>query len=109
MTRKRRAVVHADGRVGYPDVLQYRLVEGPEAGALVDVPPTFATHPHPDPVALARALGHGMPMIRPSCDYVEVIHDRAAYDELAARGFWNAPWHTGPCGVVADSRPAPQS
>ena len=54
---KPRGTVASDGRIGFPAVVEYELTEGPEAGTRVPVPPTFESHPHPDPDVL-RDYGH---------------------------------------------------
>ena len=67
---KPRITVHADGRIGQPDIFQYKL----EDGTLLNVPP--------------RA---GVPL-RP---YTLVIHDKEKYEALRSSGWVYSPEHRG--------------
>ena len=99
----RRLVVTTDGRVGVPDIVQYRIERGRHAGRLLSVPPTVASHPDPasatrPPIgspAGAKAWAEWRPRPRYSLPYVLVIHDWPAYRELSAMGFLAAPEHRG--------------
>ena len=98
---KPRAVRHADGRIGFPDIAVYELTEGPCAGDRVSVPPTYATHPLPG------ACGAKGPLTRPGCAYRILVLDRPAYDEFKAKGFWLSIDHLGGKKEQIDERPTP--
>ena len=60
--------VHADGRISFPSVVQYRV--GDE---ILDLPPTVESHPDPE---------------RPgSLPWHEIIHDIGGYLVLSMRGW----------------------
>ena len=99
----RRVVITTDGRLGVPDIVQYRLWRGGAAGQLLSVPPTVRTHPDPDsdrrppitsPMA-AKAWADWRPVARASLPYVTIVHDRDAYLLLSAMGFLWSPLHRG--------------
>ena len=74
-----RVVVHADGRIGVPDIFQYRL----DDGTMLDVPPTTESHP-------ANIRGR-----RVSRPYALVIYDPAKYNALQKSGWLYSPEHRG--------------
>lgn len=94
-----------DGRVGYPEIAEYELTEGPDKGTRLVCPPTFETHPHPDPTELANAhkAWH-----KATVAYIVVVHDQQRYDELFAAGFWRSKEHLGFEPNVIDNRKAPK-
>ena len=98
---KLRAVSSADGRIGWPDVVEYELAEGPEAGKRLPVPPSFERHPHPDPRALWRA---GQACERATLAYCTIVHDQEAYDELKRGGYIYGEQHWGKRPAVIDNR-----
>ncbi len=110
---KPRAVSYHDGRIGFPGIVEYELIEGPGAGTRVPVPPNHATHPHPTPDRIMirkpgfpRPVEIWPPLTRPGCAYLTVIHDPDAYEELKARGFWLSPEHAGRTIVIDNRRTA---
>ena len=90
---KPRAVTSRDGRIGFPDIAQYELTEGDEAGQLLPVPPTYQSHPHPDPPE--ELYRRGIAFIDTSCAYRLLVHDQAEYDRLRLAGFWMSAEHRG--------------
>ncbi|WP_188260684.1 hypothetical protein [Azospirillum tabaci] len=106
-------LITADGRVAFPDIVQYRLKRwDPAAQAympaeLVDLPPTFETHPDEHAHELARKAGQ---QPRPATlPYLAVVYDLDAYDSLKATGVLHAAHMTSPMDerVAVDNRTAP--
>lgn len=93
-----------DGRIGWPDALLYEITEGPDAGKRLFVPPTFATHPHPDPKALAQTKTS---YIKASVAYRTVVLDPVAFDLLSSSGAMFSERHCGEREKGIDIRPAP--
>lgn len=99
----RRVVVTTDGRLGAPDIVQYRIERGRHAGRLLSVPPTLARHPDPasttrPPITSptgAKAWAEWRPSPRYGLPYVVVVHDWPRYRYLCAIGFIDAPMHRG--------------
>lgn len=104
--------ISSDGGIAYPDVVQYRLTAGPDAGKILDCPPNVLTHPDPataqrPPLSSARAAKEAagfVPAPRASYSYVEVVRDLAAYEILRAEGLLHHPSHTGVPHHVVDNR-----
>lgn len=72
-----RTRVRPDGRISWPTVVQYRTSAG-----MSTLPPAEG-------------------------DYVTIVIDRAAYDELWRRGYLLHPRHTGTESIATDNRGAP--
>jgi len=87
----RELVVMDGGRLCWPAIVQYRIVEGPDAGTFLNWPPTPQTHPLPR--ELFQKLQQSYVMA--SCAYVIVVHNQAIYDQLSARGWMADRRHTG--------------
>lgn len=110
---KPRIRICTDGRIGWPDVVQYEILEGPKKGRLLTCPPTVATDPDPKsrlaptPADMrdGRVAGWEGRQDR-SYPYRIVVHDRVAYDRLRLRGDLASRRHTGG-GQVVDNRAAP--
>lgn len=115
--------VTADGRIGWPRVVQYELLGGPEKGRLLTCPPTCASHPDPataippsiDSWRGAKAWREWMDrraageiMARRGYPFRPVVHDRAAYEALCRCGDIDNPRHTG-AGSAVDNRAAPET
>lgn len=98
---KLRAKSTADGRIGWPSIIEYLLTEGPRKGQRVPVPPTFESHPHPDPESLRR---EGKAHFKASCAYLSVIHDPEGYQKLKDAGWIDDPKHRGE-SLRLDERP----
>ncbi|AWJ85138.1 hypothetical protein TSH58p_17385 [Azospirillum sp. TSH58] len=105
--------VHPDGRVAFPDIVQYQLKRWDETAKayvlaeLVDLPPTFETHPDEHAHDLARKAGQ---QPRPATlPYVAEVHDLDAYDSLKATGILHAAHMTAPEDerTAVDNRAAP--
>ncbi|NUB15470.1 hypothetical protein GAY28_24510 [Azospirillum brasilense] len=105
--------VTADGRVAFPTIVQYQLKRWDETAQayvpaeLVDLPPTFETHPDEHAHDLARKAGQ---QPRPATlPYVAVVHDLDAYDRLKATGVLHAAHMTAPEDerMAGDNRAAP--
>lgn len=90
---KPRFTVHADGRVGRPDIFRYRLQDG----TLVDVPPTYDTHPDLDAEKKRRKN-------RPSLPYTFIVYDMKKFTALQKSGWIYSPEHTGRLGKRFDAR-----
>jgi hypothetical protein len=118
MTAKPRIRMTTDGRIGWPEVVQYQMLSGPRAGDLLTCPPTVASHPDPAtaaPPSIASAAGAkawrdwmdrlaaGENMARRGCAYRIVIHDHAAHAEMVWTGAIYDPRHTG-AGQAEDNR-----
>ena len=69
-TVKRRITVHADGRIGQPDIFQYRLLDG----TMVNVPPKVGVPRQP---------------------YTLVVYDPAKFTALQKSGWFYSPEHRG--------------
>lgn len=115
--------VTTDGRVGWPDVVQYELQSGPDKGKRLTCPPTAASHPDPDtavPPTIDSWSGAkawrswmdrrdaGENMARAGCAYLPIVHDRAAYERLRASGDLYNRRHTG-AGQAMDARDAAEA
>ena len=84
LMKKYRWVEH-DGKIGFPDIVNY--VYEPEDMSLTEVacdptPPTVRSHD------------------RISYKYTLSISNMAAYDEIAATGFWYHPVHMGKTAII---------
>ena len=95
-----------DGRIGYPDIVVYEILEGPAKGVILPVPPKFDTHPKPE-IKIKYAM-----MIKPenrqtSCAYKTIVKNQKLYDEMFAQGFWFSPTHIGKRKPFIDYRKAP--
>jgi hypothetical protein len=88
-----------DGRIGYPDIVEYEITEGPEKGTRLPVPPTYKTHPHY--LSEKELAEKGIAYRETSLAYITIIHDYDAYEKLA--GFWYSPKHMGG-GKTVDRR-----
>lgn len=109
----------ADGRFGWPSVVQYQLAAGPHEGTLLTCPPTRDAWPDPesakpppiDSFAAAskwaawmarQALGENM--ARCGLSYFVKVHDLAIYNQMSRLGMLRDPLHAGPKGKATDSR-----
>ena len=89
-----RIIVATDGRIGVPDVVQYELIEGPQKGRVLSVPPTTVVYHSSGPLR-GRRCGYA---------YRVRIHDHAKYDALRGAKWIYGERHMGFCGEVIDSR-----
>ena len=84
-----------------PEVIQYRLIEGPHKELVLDAPPDARAFPAPvvyDPVACRERRVPG------SAAYVLILHDAEEFWRLDRSGWLHSPAHRGPVGVVTDNR-----
>jgi hypothetical protein len=100
----------ADGRIGWPDVVQYEMLDGPDKGRLRTCKPMVESDLDPrstrTPTASERCSGRFRGwegLQRRGYPYRTVVHDEAAYDDLVATGAIYDPRHTG-AGRVEDHR-----
>ena len=93
-----RMVQQADGRVGFPDVVEYELVEGEGKGLRLICPPTLDDHPD-----LFRKEGQPG-----TVGYETRVHDLATYEILKSSGILYHPRHTGSVSETVDNRSAPR-
>ena len=68
---KLRMIQVADGRIGFPDVVDYEVVEGEHAGLRLPVPPSPEEFPQPGNIGPPRG-----------CAYRQHVHDRDTFDWL---------------------------
>ena len=99
-------VEYKDGRIGWPDILEYEITEGPEKGNIIPVPPTHETHPHPDPTTVL--MKKCLPYMRPSCAYRMIVYDHEGYEKLYKAGLIYGPPHARKGDIeFIDNRIAP--
>ncbi|MGI9507140.1 MAG: hypothetical protein ACR2RE_29210 [Geminicoccaceae bacterium] len=111
MTEKLRVVCTAHGRIGWPDIVQYEPMAGPEKGELLPCPPrNWATIWGEVWREIGKEKGWPCPDDpNRSCGwpYVTRVHDLEKYEELCATGWISNPLHSGRSGVTEDYRQAP--
>lgn len=110
---KLRAVCMADGRIGWPDVVEYQL----EDGTRLPVPPRPDKHPdwgrwRPVPlsstmVAKQRAEGTLVEAKVQGLPYRIIVHDRPVYDRMCATGLMYSSVHRGISAPMMDNRKTP--
>ena len=111
---KPRIRVTTDGRIGWPDVVQYELMDGPDKGKRLTCRPLVETHldplselkPSAGTYLMSGGAGGWAGRQRRGYPYRIVVHDRAAYERLRQTGEINDPRHTG-AGRAVDNRSAP--
>lgn len=74
----------ADGRIGFPEVVEYEIAFGPRAGERLPVP-----------------------LFEHNLAFYIVVHDQAAYEALYKTGWLSGEEHCGRRGPVFDQRRAP--
>lgn len=111
-----RARVMADGRIAFPGVVSYKLVDGPDEGTEVLCPPNVHTHPDPssatppplDSMAAAKARADWDGKPRSSYSYVVLVQDMEAFEALRGQGLLVHKSHTGVNFHYIDKRIAPR-
>lgn len=98
LPRKVRTQQIADGRIGFPDVVMYEMIDGPFAGVKMPCPPMIDEHHNAD-------RKEGMPG---TYAYVARVLDREVHEILRGAGILYHPRHTGAVPNVVDNRAAPQ-
>lgn len=104
-------IVEFNGRIGYPDVVVYELLEGPDKGKQLPVPPSFSTHPKPKTkLKYGRSIQlKDVAKLKATCAFKIVVKNQKAYEEMYAQGaFWH-PDHVGKYEPMIDERSAPGS
>lgn len=86
----------ADGRIGFPGVLEYVLLAGPRAGTALLAPPTFA-----------EDTDFGYRSGKPTYPFKTRVLDQAAFEQLQHHGWIYDTRHTGQKGEMVDNRQAP--
>lgn len=64
---------HADGRISFPDVVDYEIIAGEHAGLRLPLPPRADEYPHPD-------------IPKSGAPYLTHVHDREIYNWLRDTG-----------------------
>ena len=101
MTPHRHVKCPVTGRIGWPDVVQYRIVDGPHAGTVLNYPPLASQYPAPrriDPHTGRDTTPPGTAAFR------ILIRDHDAYEDLARTGLLYSDEHNGRRGAVDDNR-----
>lgn len=89
------------GRHTWPEIIQYRITEGPQKNTILDWPPGYRIFPAP--VATDPATGRTGRRVG-SAAFELIIHDKDAYEELARTGALYRREHTGATGEMEDNR-----
>lgn len=92
--------LYESGRIGWPWILEYRLPDG----TLLPCPPTKTSHPDKSPPPKHAVMQREDKTGGRSVPYDLVIHDRAAYEELARTGLLYSDAHAGGHATVTDNR-----
>ena len=92
--RKLRLRALADGRFGFPGVVEYVITAGPDTGEVLLAPPAIEAHEDP-------GTGSTWP-------FMLIVRDQLRYERLCRAGWIYDPRHTGRRrGPVIDNRSAP--
>jgi hypothetical protein len=89
-----------DGRIGYPAVLTYRVLEGPWLDRETPVPPIHAPKP--------EGRANGKREFTMGAAYLPIIHNQTTYERLERLGFWHSPRHAGAPSELIDNRGSKQ-
>lgn len=111
---KPRVRICTDGRIGWPEIVQYEMLDGPKAGRRQTCPPMVETdldplstiQPGAGTYLMSGGAGGWAGRQRRSYPFRVVVHDRAAYDALWRSGAINNRRHTG-ARRAQDNRAAP--
>lgn len=91
---KPRVRILTDGRIGWPDVVQYEITEGPYKGTRLTCPP-LSTGKYRDPAS------EGFPPYGYSYQIIKI--NETLYDKMYHTGELHDPRHTG-AGKAIDNR-----
>ena len=88
-----------DGRITWPNVFQYQIIEGPMKGKFFPYPPTVDQ-------CRDTSRKEGEPSTYP---YKLVVWNQPIFNKLKDIGVLTWPLHLGPRNEVIDQRPAPKA